>query len=108
MEFDISSNEPTFKQISYKHNGDNNSHFIFNILVLNSSPDVFDSIKSRYSIAYNKKLLVITNDEDSDDVIFGTGINRIETEIEDKNEKIFLYSCAFARYWLVHRARESR
>ena len=91
VKFDISPNEPTFKQISYKHNDENNSHFIFNILVLNATPDVFDSIKSRYSIAYNKKLLVITNDEESDDVIFGIGNNQSEREIEEKNEKIYLY-----------------
>jgi len=91
VRFDISSTEPTFKQIVYKHNDENNSHYIFNILVLNCTPEVFDSIKSRYSINYRKKLLVITNDEESDDVIFGIGKNRKEYEIEDKNEKIFLY-----------------
>jgi len=91
VEFEVSPIEPTFKQISYKHNNENNSHYIFNILVLNSTQDVFDSIKSRYNIAFNKKLLVITNDEENEDIIFGVGDNLIETEIEDKNEKIFLY-----------------
>lgn len=91
VKFDISPTEPTFKQIVYKHNDENNSHYIFNILVLNCTPEVFDSIKSRYSINYRKKLLVITNDEESDDVIFGIGKSRKEIGIEDKNEKIFLY-----------------
>lgn len=91
VKFDISPTEPTFRQIIYKHNNESNSHYIFNILVLNCTPEVFDSIKSRYSINYRKKLLVITNDEESDDVIFGIGKSRSEYEIEDKNEKIFLY-----------------
>ncbi len=91
VKFDIYPTEPTFKQIVYKHNDENNSHYIFNILVLNCAPEVFDSIKSRYSINYRKKELVITNDEESDDVIFGIGKSRSEYEIEDKNEKIFLY-----------------
>ena len=92
VEFNVSTNEPTFKQISYKHNNHNNSHYIFNILVLNASPSIFDSIKSRYTLDYKKKHLVITNDENSDDVIFGIGENQIETEIDSLNEKVFLYN----------------
>ena len=48
VEFNVSTDEPTFKQISYKHNKQNNSHYVFNLLVLNASMDIFDSIKSRY------------------------------------------------------------
>ena len=91
VEFKVSNSESTFKQVSYKHNNQNSSHYIFNILVLNTTPDILDSIKSRYTIAYNKKKLIVTNDEDSDDLILGIGDNLIEKEIEDKNEKVFLY-----------------
>ena len=91
VEFNVSKNEPTFKQISYKHNNQNNSHYIFNLLVLNASWDIFDSIKSRYNLDYKKKLLTIINDEDSDEVIFGVGENRIEKEIDDENKRVFLY-----------------
>ena len=91
IDLPVSENKPTIRQISYKHNNQNNSHYIFNLLVLNSSSDIFDSIKSRYTIAYKKKSFVITNDEDSDEVIFGIGSNKIEKEIEDTNEKVFLF-----------------
>ena len=91
VEFNVSPDEPTFKQISYKHNNQNNSHYIFNLLVLNASCDIFDSIKSRYILDYKKKLLTIINDEDSDEVIFGVGENQIEKEIDDDNKRVILY-----------------
>ena len=34
---------------------------------------------------------VIINDEDSDEVIFGVGENKIEKEIDDENKKVILY-----------------
>ena len=91
VEFEVSHDKPTFKQISYKHNNQNNSHYIFNLLVLNASCDIFDSINSRYTLDYKKKLLTIINDEDSDEVIFGVGENKIEKEIDDENKKVILY-----------------
>ena len=91
VEFNVSTDEPTFKQISYKHNKQNNSHYVFNLLVLNASMDIFDSIKSRYNLDYKKKLLTIINDEDSNEVIFGVGENKIEREINDENKKVVLY-----------------
>lgn len=91
VEFDVFPDKPTFKQISYKHNNQNNSHYIFNLLVLNASCDVFDSIKSRYILDYKKKLLTIINDEDSEEVIFGVGENQIEKEIDDDNKRVILY-----------------
>ena len=90
-EFPISIDEPTFKSIRYKHQGEGISDFTFNIAVLNAGPEIFKSIKSRYSVDVKNKAITVVNDEDSDNIVFGIGSNIIEKFIEDDGEKVHLY-----------------
>ena len=98
VSFNVESTKPTFKSIIYKHHfnydkKDNKedgpvTDFTFNIFVINSSQEIFKSIKSRYSL--KKDFIIVTNDEDSDDITFGIGKERIE-EIENNGDEVYLY-----------------
>lgn len=91
VKFDVSLDEPTYKKITYKHNNENRSNFIFNIVVLNAYPEVFDSIKSKYTVKADKNYINVENSDDDYEIIFGSSNNRTEKSIEDKNEIIYLY-----------------
>ena len=96
VSFDLDSTKPTFKSIKYKHNfnfnkkNDNEegpvTEYTFNILVLNSSEQLFKSIKYRYSL--KDDLIIVTNDEDSDEIVFGNGKTLVE--IEKKGQVVYL------------------
>ena len=92
VEFDVSYDEPTYKQIVYKHEGETNSRFIFNIVVLNSNTEVFDSIQSLYTINTHKKFINLIISEEDYEIKFGMGNKIVEKQIEDQNEKIYLYN----------------
>lgn len=97
--FDVENDKPTFKSIRYKHNfnyekkEDNEegpvTDFTFNILVLNSSQDIFRSIKSRYSL--DKKTIIVINDEDSDEIVLGNGSEELTMDVENNGDTVDLY-----------------
>ena len=57
---------------------------------MNASPDVFDSIKSRYSLDIKGKNITTINNEDSGDLTFGKGSNNLDIEIENQGQDILL------------------
>ncbi|ADC46175.1 dnd system-associated protein 2 [Methanobrevibacter ruminantium M1] len=91
VNFTLDSSEPIFKTIKYKHKNENISEFTFNIVVLNFEPEIFNSIKSRFSVNVKSKQIIVTNDEDSFDIVFGTGSKEIEKLIKENGEKLYLY-----------------
>lgn len=90
VDFEVSPNKPTFRQINYHHNNKNHSHYYFNIVVLNDSCRSYESIKLLYQVNKQLKKIILTKDEDSDDIIFGIGKNLIKKSIEFENEEIIL------------------
>ena len=91
VEFPVSNEEPTFKSIRYRHNDESSSDFTFNIAVLNADSAIFKSIQSRYSVDVKYKRITVVNDEDSDNIVLGTGSKKNEKFIEDDGEKVYLY-----------------
>lgn len=92
VQFNVSDEKPTFKSVGYKHNNESKSDYKFNIVVLNSEPEIFDTIKSRYMIQGNENKIIVVNDEDSPDIVFGDTETDNEVLIEDTNEKLNLYN----------------
>lgn len=87
VEFEVSKDKPTYRFINYYHNNHNDSHYYFYILVVNSKPDVFDSIKSNYTLSNGK--IVVINDEDK--IKLGCGLKeKPPIEIETENQEIIL------------------
>ncbi|WP_455644948.1 DNA phosphorothioation-dependent restriction protein DptH [Methanosphaera sp.] len=91
-QFDVYMDEPTFKTISYKHKDDTKSSYTFNIVVLNAKPEIFEYIKSRYTIKTRDKYIQVINDEDNYEIKFGENNNITEERsISKKDEKVNLY-----------------
>ena len=91
VNFKVSSEKPTFKSLNYKHNNETKSNYKFNIVVLNSKPEPFDTIKSRYKVQASNRKIVVENDEDSPDIIFGNSETPNEIFIEENDDKVNLY-----------------
>lgn len=89
--FELYDDKPTYKQIVYNHKDETKSRYTFNIVVLNSKPEIFESIKSRFKVHTLKKEIIVINDEDNYDIIFGSNKNPTEKLIEDENEIIDLF-----------------
>lgn len=90
INFNVDSNEPTFKWVRYKHRDQNNSNFLFRIAVLNIAPEMIESIKSRYKV--NKKEIEVTIDDDSFDIEFGLeSSEKNYLDIDNDGETVYLY-----------------
>ncbi len=91
VNFNISESEPTFKQVSYKHNNENRLHFKFNIVVINSSPEIFNSIKTCFKIfpSNQYKLIEIVPGENNENLMFGSKSNNTEPKIITEKNELF-------------------
>ncbi len=93
VDFTINVDEPTFKIVRYTHRNQNNSDFTFRIAVLNISPKMLESIKSRYTVFLaNKKQIEVTIDEDGFDIEFGLESSKKNyVTIDKEGEDVYLY-----------------
>lgn len=90
LSFEVSQSSPTFKKIIYSHKNETRSTFDFNIVVLNSKEEIFNSIKTRYFVNIKEKFIKIVNDADDDELIFGNNSNPEEEVIDERDKKILL------------------
>ena len=91
VKFNLNPDGPTFKSIRYRHKDEGISDFTFNIAVLNMSPEILNSIKSRYSLDVKNSQIVIVNDEDSDNIVIGNSSKITDKFIEDDGNTVYLY-----------------
>lgn len=93
VRFNVFKDKPTFKSVNYSHNNETKSTYKFNIVVLNAVPEIFETIKSRYQIKSSHEKIVVINDEDSSNIVFGKRDNNIinEISVEENGDKYSLY-----------------
>ena len=90
INFDVLTNQPTFKKIKYKHNNQAKSTYEFNILVLPCKEDILIPIKDKYQIN-NKLNKIVVIDDNNEEISFGFGSNIQSYSIGQDNEVINIY-----------------
>ena len=92
VNFKVEQNEPTFKPIKYTHNNQNNSAFKFNIVVVNFTPVMIDSIKTKYIVDAENEKIEVTMEEDIYTIEFGfESSEKNERIINEDGQNVYLY-----------------
>lgn len=71
VSFPLNVSEPTFNKITYKHKNNAKSLYEFNIVVINLLPNQLKSIKLNYQIDTKNKKIILINDSEDINFIFG-------------------------------------
>lgn len=88
VNINYSPSEPVFTKFSYKHDGKASLGAEFLIAVLPIEPQYIDAYKSTYVVNHLKNYIEIHFDNDH--LIFGSGLEQKEVEIERENQCVTL------------------
>ena len=91
VDFDLNPNEPTFKSVKYEHKNQTSSTFTFPIAVLNFRPKMIETIKSRFAVNSQNKKIVLMDDEDGYDIVFGIGSEETAIPINKDSQSVYLH-----------------